>query len=421
MNQLNRMPDKARLKYLFQQYLQNQVSDKELEELFDCIRESKQGDALRKQMLHVFRETQPDKAGERVDWDAMFSGIINNPNVEERRQNVRVKRLHLWRNIAAAVLVLVVGTAGIYLFLNRSTPAQSITQTEAVKQDIMPGGNKAVLTLSNGTKVILDSAYNGKLAGQGNMNVLKKSSGLLVYTRKDDLSAASKSSRQSVIQYNTLSTPRGGQYQLTLSDGTKVWLNAASSIHYPITFSGKNRPVEITGEVYFEVASNAEKPFIVRKGAIEVKVLGTHFNINAYDDEVALKVTLLEGLVKVSQLKTKHSKLVHAGQQAKLNKKGHIKIFENVPVNDVISWKNGFFSFREASIPTVMKQLQRWYNINVEYGEAYLDRYHFTGELSRNAPINKVLDMIEQTGVARFTINEHKITVLRGKPYDLSR
>jgi ferric-dicitrate binding protein FerR (iron transport regulator) len=209
--------------------------------------------------------------------------------------------------------------------------------------------------------------------------------------------------------YNTISTPKGGQYQVTLSDGSKVWLNAASSLRFPATFSGKERKVELTGEGYFEVAHNKKMPFHVTVNDLDVEVLGTHFNINAYADESAIKTTLLEGSVKV--VKGNETKIIEPGEQASVTtSEDEINVKQQVDLEQVVAWKNGIFQFERADIESVMRQISRWYDIDVDYHGRVSE--HFGGTISRDVNISDVLKMLEMTGGVNFKIDGKKVIVM---------
>ncbi len=309
---------------------------------------------------------------------------------------------------AAACIILIL-CAGSYFYLKQS-PQKQIAKTENAakifKNDIAPGGNRAILTLANGSKIILDSAKNGSLARQGNSKIIKLNDGQLSYQLAEGTEPAT-------IQYNTISTPRGGQYQLRLSDGSKVWLNAASSLKFPSAFTGKQRSVELTGEGYFEITHNAAMPFKVKNESAEITVLGTHFNINAYDHESSLKVTLLEGSVKVKgfSVKGERSTVIKPGQQAQVSLSGHegIKV-QAIDVDEVMAWKDGFFEFENMELPAIMRQIERWYDVSVEYKNANT-KERFGGRISRNLSLSKMLHLLE-TNRVHFNLDGNKITVL---------
>jgi len=295
---------------------------------------------------------------------------------------------------AAAILLFV--SATIILLYSRYTRKQIENKT-AVTYDVAPGGNKAILTLSNGSKVTLNDSKNGLLATQAGALILKKDS-LLSYK--------STAGKTDAVTYNTINTPNGGQYQLVLADGTRVWLNAASSLKFPTEFNGNNRTVELTGEAYFEVAKDKHKPFNVKTANQTVQVLGTHFNVNSYTDEAVVKTTLLEGSVKVYSATA--SVLISPGQQALLSN-NQLLVNKDPDVNEVIAWKNGMFQFNEADIQTIMRQIARWYDIDVEF-KGKIPDYTYHGKISRNSNVSQVLKILELSGID-FTIEGRKIIV----------
>ncbi|HRG24219.1 MAG TPA: FecR domain-containing protein [Chitinophagaceae bacterium] len=312
--------------------------------------------------------------------------------------------------LAAAAIILVFLTAAVYKLTttdSRSDSSLAETSAGSVVTDLAPGGNKAILRLADGSAIILDSAADGTLSEQGNIKVEKLSNGLLVYTI-----GGKQLTANDAAFYNTISTPRGGQYQVTLSDGTKVWLNAASSIRFPVFFAGNERRVEITGEAYFEVAKNISKPFKVKTTASEIEVLGTHFNINAYEDEAAVKTTLLEGMVKVSVPGTggkNTSRFLQPGQQSGISKEGTISVLNNADTEEALAWKNGRFQFKSADIKSILRQISRWYDVDVVYkGNVNL---HFSGQLKRDEYVSKVFEKLALTGEVHFKIEGKKIIV----------
>jgi ferric-dicitrate binding protein FerR (iron transport regulator) len=197
-----------------------------------------------------------------------------------------------------------------------------------------------------------------------------------------------------------------------LADGTKVWLNAASSVRFPVAFTGKERKVEITGEAYFEVAKDKTKPFRVKANSSEIEVLGTHFNVNAYDDEASIKTTLLEGKVKISvpvSGRKSSYKSLFPGEQAEISKDGKIKVKGHADTEEAVAWMNGHFQFKSADIKTVLRQIARWYDVEIEY-RGNID-LHFTGQLTRNENVSKVLNELMLTGEVHFKIDGRKIIV----------
>lgn len=325
----------------------------------------------------------------------------------------KIIRMNFWKKAVAAAVIVMLGT-GTFLLLNnkREKEIAKVNPYKPKPIDIAPGGNKAVLTLADGSQIILDSAANGNLASQGNTNVIKLDNGQLTYN-----GSGSPLGDGGEVLYNTISTPRGGQYQLVLADGTKVWLNAASSLRFPASFTGGERKVELKGEGYFEVAKNTSMPFKVNvAGKEEVEVLGTHFNINSYVDETIINTTLLEGKVKVisvinSELKTQNSQLLSPGQQAQLTATGQIFINKSPAIDEVMAWKNGKFQFGEsADIATIMRQIARWYDVEVEYKGTVTE--HIGGTISRDVKVSKVLEMLEMTGSVKFQMSGRKVIVM---------
>lgn len=311
-----------------------------------------------------------------------------------------------WIWAAAAAIIFILGAGSYFLLLNKAP--QEIAKTEKkngpLKNDVAPGGNKAVLTLADGSAIILDSVQNGALAKQGNVKVIKLNNGQLAYNTSNGQSAE--------VLYNTVSTPKGGQYKITLSDGTQVWLNAASSIRYPAAFVGKERKVEITGEAYFEVVKNPSLPFIVKVNtpsgdAGEVEVLGTHFNINSYADEETVNTTLLEGSVKVSG--ADKSILLSPGEQSQLKPGSSLQVVKGINIDEAVAWKEGFFHFESAGLSTILRQFSRWYDIDIVY-EGKLKQRKFFGIVSRASTLMNVLKMLKANDI-NFRVEGKKLIV----------
>ena len=312
-----------------------------------------------------------------------------------------------WLHVAAAIIILISISGYFFNKWNRSAKDE-IVKTEPIQElnnDVLPGGNKAILTLANGSQIVLDSAANGIVAQQGNTEVMKLANGQLVYKGAGD--------QANEVLYNTMVTPAGGQYRLILPDGSRVWLNAVSSIRFPTAFIGKERTVEITGEAYFEIAKDLSRPFrvLVRpvsgNGVMEVAVLGTHFNINSYRDEPTIKTTLLEGSVKVSMGTS--LTFIKPGQQAQLNNSGIIKVINDADVAEAVAWKDGRFEFNDADLKTIMRQVMRWYDVDVDYQGNIPDRY-FTADISRNKTLSGVLTILKLSDVD-FKLEGKKLTV----------
>lgn len=342
--------------------------------------------------MRAVQETMDENRAVAV-WNKISRRIVKRP--AERKQQ-KVVSLSYWTAAAAVVLLMVLG---IWFYSRENSGVPNQVSATAKTQDIPPGGDKAILTLADGSRVVLDSAVNGALTRQGSVTVIKLN-GQLAYRAEGSMATE--------VLYNTISTPKGGQYQLVLADGSKVWLNAASSLRFPTAFTGKERRVELTGEGYFEVAHDETKPFHVSVHNMDVEVLGTHFNINAYNDEPSIKTTLLQGRVKVK----KDEKLVYLnpGQQATVKLAGNtIKIDYDVDTEEVVAWKNGRFQFNSANIETIMRQAARWYDADVQYQGEISET--FSGGLPRSENISQLLKILEATGKVDFSINGKRIIV----------
>jgi ferric-dicitrate binding protein FerR (iron transport regulator) len=339
--------------------------------------------------------------------EAIETGLLQNIAAMEEEPYIPVRRLRAGRTWWAAAIILISISGAGYYFLNKK-PATTVAKTTiTLKNDVAPGSNKAVLTLANGKTILLDDAANGVVAEEGSAKVVKPDDGKLVYSQQSDNS-------DETLSWNTLATPRSGQYQLVLPDGTKVWLNSESSIHYPILFGGKERRVQITGEAYFEVVHNSNMPFIVElpSGRGQVEVLGTHFNVNAYNDESAIKTTLLQGKVKVVKTSAtlQQTAVLSPGEQAVMRGNNRIQV-RKAAIDDVVAWKNGLFHFESADIKMVMRQLARWYDIEVVYEGASIKNDPLFVEISRNTKLSDVLKVLQESGSAKFSIQGRKVTV----------
>jgi transmembrane sensor len=307
------------------------------------------------------------------------------------------------RKIAAATIGLIIIT-GVLVYHSKKAPQRLATaqQSSTVKFDAEPGQNKAILTLADGSKLELNSAKIGVLAKAGHISVKKTKDGQLIY-----LLAPSKiTDANAPIAFNTINTPVGGQYQVILPDGTKVWLNAASSLKYPTQFKGSQRVVELTGEAYFEVTKNAAMPFYVKANNMQVKVLGTHFNIMAYNNEPAIKTTLLEGSVQLSSGAINN--MLKPGQQGLLNRYGQITV-SDVNAEHAIAWKNGYFEFNRSGIHEIMNQLARWYDIEIAY-DGNMPDDEFVGKIERSAKLSQVLNILKLSKI-HFVLENKKLIV----------
>ncbi|QDW27254.1 DUF4974 domain-containing protein [Pedobacter sp. KBS0701] len=314
------------------------------------------------------------------------------------QQEQQEKKTRLWPKIAvAASIALAIATGGYFYQQNRNK-----TEQQFAMNDIEPGRTAATLTLSSGKKIYIADARSGKVAEESGVTITKNEKGELVYVISEGKNEPGK------IQ--TLTTYLGETQALVLPDGSKVWLNALSSLKYPTSFaSSKNRNVELTGEGYFEIAKDREHPFIVSTDRQSVEVLGTHFNINTYSDEPAVRTTLLEGSVKVS-LAGGPSRVLKPGEQSQVSPSQKISVSE-VDTDDIIAWKEGFFVFEDENLVDVMRQLSRWYKVEVEYSSEALKFNKFSGSISRYSKASQVLGKLGKTGSVSFRLEGKKIIV----------
>ena len=326
--------------------------------------------------------------------DAVLAGLGTN----QRRPEIKTRRL--WPRIAAAASILLCLSIGLY-FYQHKTQKQG-TNTQIAKNDIAPGTNGAILTLANGQKIILEHMKVGKITKQNGADLSKAGDSLLVYQKGAALTP--------MISYNTLETPMGKQYAVVLPDGTKVWLNASSSLKYPTSFSGGQRLVELIGEAYFEVIHNSRMPFRVSTGNQVVEDIGTEFNINAYADEQVVKTTLIAGRIKINR--GHQEKLLKPDEQAVAADNEEIKI-TTVDTEPVLAWKNGDFIFKDEDFKAAMRQVARWYNVEVVYDPSAPDNFIPGGWISRSKNISAILNIMESTGKVHFKIEGRRITVTK--------
>jgi ferric-dicitrate binding protein FerR (iron transport regulator) len=387
--------------------------------------------------------TLPDESFDIKNWEKEIQFILGHKEHEEDTKNTKVIPLYrrsIFKYIAAASVILI---ASLIVILSLSKNDNVGQPPTTAKQDVSPGSFKARLTLADGSVIVLDSAAAGELTKQGNVAVINKD-GKLVYAMSPAGGGGlneSPNNKRPGVDYNVLSTANGESYSVTLSDGTKVWLNAASSIKFPVAFTGNERKVEITGEAFFEVVHNAAKPFKVLVNGMEVEDLGTEFNINAYTDEPVVSTTLISGKARVTQLSpagggglndSPNDKRpgvdLKPGQQATINqanpkisrtenneRQNQTKIqrvieVQTIDVDKVVSWKTNEFNFSDDNIQTIMRQLARWYNIQPVITAPSENTY--TGRITRSVPLSQVLKMFEQLGYVKFEIKDRVVRVI---------
>lgn len=382
-----------RTAYLIAAYIQQNLSPAEREELDDWVGASKEN-------LLLFEElTDDDKRNKTLKW-------FHKLDIEKAKRRVHAKMdikttRTFWNTLTpylVAASIIIIAVAGWFFQHEKHiTPAVS---EKSPQVEPAPGGNKAILTLADGKRIVLDSAANGSLATEGASSVIKMDS-IVSYE-------AVEQRTQTPASFNTIEVPKGGKFQLLLSDGTKVWLNAASSLRYPMLFTGSERKVELTGEGYFEVAKNKEMPFHVAAEKTDIAVLGTHFNVRAYPDEADMETTLLEGAVRVTN--RSNTALLKPGEQAKVEMgSSNITVVKNVDTEKASAWKDGLFIFRKDNLQDIMKAVGNWYNINVEYSST-ISR-HFSGTFSRKEPLSKILQYFEGTNEVHFKLKDKSLTV----------
>lgn len=398
--------NKDRLAFLLEAYIAHRISDDELEELSEYISKEEESPALQELMHDFWNRLEPDHHL-FIPKDKIYQSITENPLFKGDAANSAVVRaLHQWRTAffyAASLFFVVACGWGFFQYTvnDKATGLQFAKNNPSVKS-IRPGMKRAVLTLANGSRLILANAVKRTLAVESGALVEQDGGRLIYHTGRDhDLHDAD--------QQNSIATPRGGEYQLYLGDGTIVWLNSASQITYPVAFTGHERRVKISGEAYFEVAKNPKSPFIVEANGTEVRVLGTHFNVNAYTDDEAVKTTLVEGSVRVT--KNSQQALLKPDQQAIVG--GHTNQIQvrNVDAMEALAWKNGTFLFNNENIKVVMKVISRWYDIEVSY-RGDLSNKTFGGTISRFENFEKLLKTLELTGAIHFKIEGRRVIVM---------
>ena len=412
---------------LLEKYSSGQASSGEVDQLLALLRAGNYDETVVSFIASRLETFEPGDAADIAFWKSRLAGgaqqitggstLATDSTVVELHADRPIQRVHFLRRggwAAASVILLL--SAGAYLWTHFTKDSPPSTTTIAGNPHIAPGKNGAILTLADGSQVVLDSLGNGLVATQNGARVLLKAGGLTY---------APTEAGNSEVTYNTITTPKGRQFQVTLPDGTSVWLNAGSSLRYPTVFTGPERRVSVTGEAYFEVAHNAQAPFKVSvNDKAEVAVLGTHFNVNAYDNEAAIHTTLLTGSVRVSTVADKAGEhqpfvVLKPGQQAQIPHQGQavgsvspsaIKVINHADINKVMAWKNGLFNFEGASLAEVMRQIERWYDIDIAYEKGVPD-IAFEGKMTKDVPLKDLLVMLERSDI-HFKIDNRKLIVL---------
>ncbi|WP_461790554.1 FecR family protein [Pedobacter sp.] len=388
-----------RLQFLLQLLVDNKINERELEELASLMQQPDNDEIIDAELKNTWENVS---SSAKID-DTSYHNITNHPrfkkSIADGSVNTRNIRLHnKWYYVAATVLLSCGIGLAIYLFSNANKPQIQLANQVAPTAQI---DNHVTLTLSSGKKVALEEVALGKVGTDDNIIITKNKEGQLVY----DLS---KAIDDGALAYNTISTPVGSNYQVVLSDGTKVWLNAKTTLKFPAVFKGANRQVELSGEAYFEVAHNEKQPFLLTAKGMTVQVLGTHFNVSAYNDDQLVKASLLEGSIKANH--QAKSLLLLPGQQAVLSES---KLSQNgFNEDDVMAWRSGYFIFRNEPIQEIMKEISRWYHIEVDY-QGDLTKEEFGGKYLKSSSLKELLSSLELTGTVKFKMEGRRVTVMQ--------
>lgn len=388
----------SRLTYLFTKQLQKKTTDKEKEELMFLLAAQENEEQAKDLLGSAWEDFNP---GEQVFNKEQSGRMLKRALLNEISLNAETNTIRHWfKYVSAAVLLITLSTA--YFFFNKSGKQAIVTGNH----DIAPGTNAATLTLANGRKIFLSDALKGKVAVEAGVNIMKAQDGQVAYSISD-------LSKAGPAMLNVISTANGEQYKVILPDGTKVWLNAASSIKFPVTFAKAiHRKVELSGEAFFEVVKDKKHPFIVKTARQEVKVLGTHFNVSAYPDELDTKTTLMEGSVHVTNTFGKEEgRELRPGQQSVISGET-FQVNHSVDLEDVLAWKNGYFRFSE-SLESIMNKISRWYNVEVVYEVNPGAGLAFEGKISKKKTLSVLLKNIESAGDIHFKIEGRRVTVIK--------
>ncbi len=348
-------------------------------------------------------ETRSETDLDSLD-EKMYNRLIDGLDLDEPVQR---NRRGLFRKLSIAATLIIAAAVSLYFYTGTEKIEPEYFTEIGVKNDIAPGDNKAILTLADGSRISLDDAAKGFVASQGNTSITKTEDGQIVYRKNGE---GIKSITGSSVA-NTIQTPKGGRYTISLPDGSKVWLNSASTLTYPTTFALSERKVKLIGEAYFEIAKNKKVPFRVESNNQTVEVLGTHFNINSYEDEAYIKTTLLEGSVRII-LNSSNPKgqLLKPGEQSLTSaSRSDIKV-QDTDTEKAIAWKNGYFKFKNTPIKDIMREIERWYDVELVY-DGKLAPDEFTGYISNDVKISGVLKMLEESGGIKFTVKGRKLKV----------
>ena len=386
--------EKSKFEDLLQKYLSGTASEGEKQQLVGWYNSFDDEKVIVK--TQSFNEEK--EVYERLT--AKMDEILNTP--AKKAKVISIKRNYVLWKIAAAMVILFCGYWGWRSYQSHDDN----NQVQVAVHKLQPGHSGAILTLADGKQIFLDSTHNGTISTSGNNNIIKNGSQVIYDSQTGN--------ENSALSYNTMTTPKGREFQIVLPDGTKVWLNAASSIKYPTVFNSGSRVVEVTGEAYFEVAHQADKkggriPFIVHTNRMTIEVLGTHFDVNAYADEPYTKTTLLEGSVAANEKNSREGKTIRPGEQAFVsNTVGDGLRVRPADVDKAIAWKNGLFQFNDDQLEAILRQVSRWYDIDVQCAADKKD-LRFNGVISRRSNVKAIMDLLSATGVVNFKLENGKL------------
>lgn len=385
--------EKPKFEDLLQRYLSGTASEGEKQQLIGWYNSFDDEKVIVK--TQSFNEEK--EVYERLT--AKMDEILNAP---EKAKVISIKRNYVFWKIAAAMVILFCGHWGWRSYQSHDDNIQ----VQVAVHKLHPGHSGAILTLADGKQIFLDSTQNGTISTSGNNNIIKSGSQVIYGSQTGN--------ENSALSYNTMTTPKGREFQIVLPDGTKVWLNAASSIKYPTVFNSGSRVVEVTGEAYFEVAHQADKkggqiPFIVHTNRMTIEVLGTHFNVNAYADEPYTKTTLFQGSVAANEKNSREVQTIKPGEQAFVsNTVGDGLRVRQADVDKAIAWKNGLFQFNDDQLEAILRQVSRWYDVDVQCAADKKD-LRFNGVISRRSNVKAIMDLLSATGVVNFKIENRKL------------
>jgi ferric-dicitrate binding protein FerR (iron transport regulator) len=393
-----------RFEHLLAQFKNDCLSGEELEEFRQLVGSGAYDGQLEGEILRTLQEKMSHPEWTKDKEQALLDHLHEKLAFTAPVNKGRFRRM-VWLRAAAAIFVVCLSGSALYYHLQHTGKGQDGATITRPPIAIIPGGNKATLTLAGGRIIVLDSTHGGEIGRQGGTQVIKLDSGSIAYHETQETGGS--------VQYNTITTPRGGQYQVILPDGTHVWLNSASSLYFPTSFRGPQRSVTLSGEGYFEVAKNRQMPFVVKVGEMEINVLGTRFNVMAYDDEESIQTTLVQGSIKVNA--AQQDILVPPGQQAVLpHNTGRLHIAP-ANVDETIAWTKGRFFFEDRPIASIMRQVARWYDVDIVYKDS-IPGVALSGMVSRRADAEGLLKILEATKRVRFTTSGRQITVMPYQP-----